>query len=86
MCYPSGVIVVNAEHWLDEDGEIPRDAPPGLFRNAMLMTQCINECKGKIMLSATLETNYVIITKKQWNLISEQQLKTLPYISRNFRV
>jgi hypothetical protein len=35
------MIVVNAEHWLDENGEIPHDAPPGLFRNAMLMAQCI---------------------------------------------
>ena len=36
-----GVIVVNAEHWLDKDGELPVDGPPELYRNALRMAQCI---------------------------------------------
>lgn len=32
-----GVIFVNAEHWLDEDGELPIDGSPQLYRNALRM-------------------------------------------------
>ena len=35
------IIIVNAEHWLDKDGDLPMDGPPELFRNALRMAQCI---------------------------------------------
>tara|TARA_R110002096_G_scaffold259030_1_gene452547 strand:+ start:133 stop:858 length:726 start_codon:yes stop_codon:yes gene_type:complete len=35
------MIVVDAEHWLTEHGELPSEGPPELFRNALRMAQCI---------------------------------------------
>lgn len=36
-----GIIVVDATHWLDEDGELPYDESNEIYRNAVRMAQCI---------------------------------------------
>jgi hypothetical protein len=35
------IIVVDASHWLEKDGELPYDGPKELFRNALRVAQCI---------------------------------------------
>jgi hypothetical protein len=38
---PPGIIVVDASHWLGEDGTLPVDGPNELYRNALRVAQCI---------------------------------------------
>lgn len=35
------LIIVDAEHWLSEDGDLPTEGPSGFLRNARRMAQCI---------------------------------------------
>lgn len=50
-----GGIVINAADWLAEDGDLPYDGPPELFRNALRMAQCI-EYGGPLPMATFIPT------------------------------